>query len=82
MNRKMRKWYATDEEYALLCGYAADHGRDPAEIVRSAVLSTIKREAGRSGLLAEIDRIVGRRVSDALAGRSASAEVVGIGRLA
>jgi hypothetical protein len=63
-----------DDDYALAVAHSADRHIPIADLARSALMSSVKRDAGRGGLMAEIDRIVRVRVADALAGRAASAE--------
>ena len=64
----------TGDNEMLADGYEADRNIPLHDLARSALLSAIKREVGRGGLLAATREIVRREVADALAGHRASAQ--------
>lgn len=63
-----------EQDWALAHAYAEDRRVPLAILARSALMSAIKRDLSRSNVWAHLDKVIDQRLSDALAGRSASAE--------
>jgi len=58
MARRKRTWWATDEEYAAVEGFARARGHSVSQFLRDAVRAEIRKRIPREGLREAIEPLV------------------------